>query len=70
MNQVKILHEKPTSIMAIVCELREYGYVQTKDFDFSYYPAVFTDEEVLPRHTIFTFYNESVASWFALKYGT
>ena len=55
MIQVTILHEKPTSIMSIVCELREHGYVQRKDFDFSYFPAVFTEDEVTPRHTVFTF---------------
>lgn len=70
MINVTIFHEKPTSIMSIVCELREYGYIQCRDFDFSYFPAVFNDEEVTPRHTVFTFYDDNIASWFALKYGT
>jgi hypothetical protein len=68
MTEVKIIHEKPMSIMAIVAELRESGYVQRIDFDFHYYPATFNNNEVLPRHTIFTFYNDSLASFFALKY--
>jgi hypothetical protein len=70
---VIIHHEKPMSIMAIVADLREAGYKQKIDFDFQYIPAKFDEEEatprrVTPRHTIFTFYNESLSSWFALKY--
>lgn len=68
MTEVKIEHEKPMSIMAIVADMREHGYVQKRDFDFTYYPAVFNAETQIPRHTIFTFYNEPVSSWFALKY--
>jgi hypothetical protein len=65
---VIIHHEKPMSIMAIVADLREAGYKQKIDFDFQYIPAKFNEEEATPRHTIFTFYNESLSSWFALKY--
>lgn len=68
MNQVKLEHEKPLSIMAIVSELRESGYKQKTDFDFQYIPAVLSDDGVIPRHTIFTFYTDSIASWFTLKY--
>lgn len=68
MIEVKIEHEKPLSIMAIVAELRSTGYKQKVDFDFQYIPANFDDGEVTPRHTIFTFYTEEVATWFALKY--
>jgi hypothetical protein len=68
MSQVKIEHEKPMSIMAIVAELRSAGYKQVVDFDFQYIPATFEDNEVTPRHTIFTFYTEEIATWFALKY--
>lgn len=65
---VIIYHEKPMSIMSIVQELREYGYKQISDFDFQYVPAAMIDDKLVPRHTIFTFYNEMIASWFALKY--
>jgi hypothetical protein len=68
MTEVTIFHEKPMSIMAIVSEMREHGYIQKRDFDFAYYPAVFNSETQTPRHTVFTFYVDSVASWFALKY--
>ncbi len=70
MTEVKIKHEKPMSIMAFVAELREAGYMQKIDFDFQYIPAKFDDGEVTPRHTIFTFYKEEVATWFALKYAS
>lgn len=66
--EVIIYHEKPMSIMGIVQELREHGYSQKTDFDFQYVPAVFTNNEASPRHTIFTFHNEVIASWFAMKY--
>jgi hypothetical protein len=66
--EVIIYHEKPMSIMAIVAELREAGYKQKIDFDFQYVPAKFDSESAIPRHTIFTFYNEPISSWFALKY--
>lgn len=57
--------------MAIVAEMRESGYVQRRDFDFAYYPANSEfSENFIPRHTVFTFYTESLASWFALKYVT
>jgi len=67
--EVIIYYEKPMSIMGIVQELREHGYKQKIDFDFQYVPAS-TDysHDLVPRHTIFTFYNESIASWFAMKY--
>lgn len=68
MIEVKIEHEKPMSIMAIVGEMREYGYTQQKDFDFTYYPSEFKDGNLVPRYTIFTFYQDTLASWFALKY--
>jgi len=70
MNEVRIEHEKPMSIMAIVAEMREQGYIQRRDFDFAFYPAVFNSETQIPRHTIFTFYDDRIASWFALKYSS
>lgn len=70
MTEITLFHEKPTSIMAIVAELRENGYVQHKDFDFAYNPGVqfgFGDD-LIPRHTVFSFYTDSLATWFVLKY--
>lgn len=69
MVEVKLEHEKPVSVMAIVADIRDNGYVQGIDFDFSYYPSEFLQiGAIKPRHTIFYFYNENIASWFALKY--
>jgi hypothetical protein len=68
MTEVKILHEKPMNIMALVAELREQGYVQRRDFDFAYYPAQADQDVFIPRYTIFKFYDDRIASWFALKY--
>jgi hypothetical protein len=57
--------------MEIVRELRTVGLVQGTDFDFSYYQSRW-DEMIgeIPTTTIFTFYTEKWASWFALKYAS
>lgn len=68
MIEVKLYHEKPMSIMAIVAELRELGYIQRRDFDFSYVPATWDNDGAQPRHTIFTFYREDLSSYFVLRY--
>ncbi len=60
----------PTDIMDIVRELRVAGLVQGTDFDFKYNPPDYdwqTHEQV-ERYTIFTFYKDKWATWFALKY--
>jgi len=56
-----------------VRELRDKGYGQGVHFDFEYIPPKsdpvsghWVDSE---RYTIFTFYVDSLASWFTLKYG-
>lgn len=67
--EVIIYNEKPMSIMGIVQELRDHGYKQKIDFDFQYVPAsTGSTFDLIPRHTIFTFHNELIASWFAMKY--
>lgn len=60
-------------IMEIVRELREMGWVQGQDFDFAYRQAQYDNngwQEVTPKQTMFTFYNEKYASFFLLKYAT
>jgi hypothetical protein len=45
--------------------------VQGRDFDFAYKPPQwdnFSGDEVYNKHTVFSFYTEELASWFALKY--
>jgi len=59
-------------VMEIVRELRAEGYIQGMDFDFAYRPSDwgngFAMTPIRERHTLFTFYNERLATWFALKY--
>ena len=61
-----------TEIMQMVYELREQGLVQHTDFDFAHYPEVYDTfaGTTRKRHTVFTFYTEKYATWFAIKYGT
>jgi len=66
---VKLLNTKPDRIMIIVRELRDVGLVQGKDFDFAYHQSRW-DEMIgeIPSETIFHFYTEKYATFFALKY--
>ena len=60
----------PRQAMEIVSELRSKGYGQGIDFDFAYYPSI-NDRfsgPTKPCYTIFTFYKESLATWFTLRY--
>ena len=71
MITVTLMDKQPNEIMEIVRELRSKGYIQGVDFDFEYHKPVFNDwsgDAVYNRHTIFTFYKESLATWFTLKY--
>lgn len=71
MIEVLILDKDPSGIVAIVHELRAHGLVQGKDFDFIYKPPHwdnFSGDAEYNRRTVFNFYNEELASWFALKY--
>jgi hypothetical protein len=70
MMKVKMDGMLPRQAMETVSELRDKGYVQGIDFDFTYYPSIndrFTGP-TKPCCTIFTFYKESLATWFTLRY--
>jgi hypothetical protein len=72
MIEVRILHLGADEIMTLVRELRSRGLVQGVDFDFAYNRACYINDgwtAVIPRHTLFSFYKESEATLFALKYG-
>jgi hypothetical protein len=63
----------PNKALEIVQELRNTGYIQGTHFDFEYIPPEsdpisghWVDSK---RYTIFTFYVDSLATWFTLKYG-
>ena len=70
MTLITIPGKKASDIMEIVRELREYGWRQGTDFDFKYYPYLFEASSGIEytRHTVFTFYNDKYATFFALKW--
>jgi hypothetical protein len=57
--------------MEIGQELRSMGYTQGVDFDYAYYQEKydnFSHDPIVKRHARFTFYNDTNASYFALKW--
>lgn len=74
MIEITLYRKDPNAVMEIVRELRQMGWIQGVDFDFSYrppsYESGYSFEEIKPKHTVFTFYNEKYATLFSLKYGT
>lgn len=70
MITVKIYDKKPDDVIKLVKELKESGWVQSKDFDFSYTAPMFDSNhgEFTKRYAEFTFYTEKYATIFALKY--
>lgn len=70
----KVILEGLTSneCMDIVRELKEQGYVQGQHFDFEFVPTesdYITGHFKVLKHTNFTFYVDSLSTWFKLKYG-
>jgi hypothetical protein len=59
----------PTDLIQTSQELKAEGLVQGKDFDFAYHQSKWDDMiGEIPTYTIFTFYEDSWATWFAIKY--
>jgi hypothetical protein len=70
MIEVKMNEMSPGQAIEIIGELRSKGYGQGIDFDFRYYPSI-NDRfsgPAKPCCTVFTFYKESLATWFTLRY--
>lgn len=67
---VRIYKKNATEITNIVYELKGLGYKLNKDFDFAYRTPKFDNigNMVEVAFTEFMFYNNSLASWFVLKY--
>ena len=67
--EIIIEHRSPDKIMEIVRALRAQGWVQGTDFDFAYYQGRW-DEMIgdVPKRTVFKFYKEQYATYFALKF--
>ena len=70
------LHDIKVPIMLdIVHELKDQGWVQGQDFDFTYHPSrpetgdPLASFIVLCPSAVFTFYTEKYATYFVLKYG-
>ncbi len=71
MIEVTLYRKDPNEVMEIIRELRKLGWIQGKDFDFCYVKPTFENwNEVMPKHTVFTFYTEKYASYFVLKYSS
>ena len=70
MQQVT-LYINVTRTLEIVFELKEIGRIIGIDFDFAYYKAEwdnFSGDAVTPQKTVFTFYNDTNASYFMLRW--
>jgi hypothetical protein len=69
MIEIKLPDMKPDIMLNIVRELRSKGYVQGTDFDFAYQQSKWDDMiGEIPKHTIFKFYKDELATWFELAY--
>lgn len=69
MKTVTIYYKSANEITEILRELKfDHGMVPGREFDFAYHPG-YWDEMTgdVPKKTVFTFYDESFATWFALK---
>lgn len=66
-----MIDKLPIEFLVIVNELKQKGYIQGIDFDFTYHPPKFDNfsgNAVYNRCVIFTFYKEELATWFSLLY--
>ena len=71
MIQVRIDDIDANDAMRIVQELRDMGWVQGQEFDFSYHHTrrdSYSYEIMDPMHAIFFFYRPEYATLFTLKY--
>jgi len=69
LKTVTIYHKSANEITEILKELKhDHGMLPGREFDFAYHPGRW-DEMTgdVPKKTVFTFYNETFATWFALK---
>jgi UDP-N-acetyl-D-mannosaminuronate dehydrogenase len=74
MINIELTGTKIDTILGIVRELRQAGLVQGQDFDFAYTPErldynlASVGEVLARRQTVFSFYDDGLASWFGIKY--
>jgi hypothetical protein len=66
---VSVQNKNAIDALDLVHKIKEKGYVQGVDFDFSFYQSAWDDMTgEIPKHTKFTFYKEELATWFMLKW--
>jgi hypothetical protein len=68
MTVVRLNAIKIDAVLTIVSKLTAQGLQQHVDFDFAYHPgwaSNFTNET---QHVNFKFYNQALATWFAMQY--
>jgi hypothetical protein len=68
MIAIRLFDIKPDEALEIVRELRSKGYKQAVDFDFAHFQGKISLEGQERRYTNFMFYNEKLATYFALRY--
>ena len=74
MIDIRLTDVRIDTILGIVRDLRQAGLVQGTDFDFAYTPErldynlASVGEILARRQTVFSFYDDGLASWFGIKY--
>jgi hypothetical protein len=70
MIEIKLFDKDIHEIFDMVHDLKKRDLVSHKDFDFAYIPCEndYHGGIKIPKSVVFTFYQESIASWFAIKY--
>lgn len=69
-SRIRVNDKTPTEVLDLVHWLKDNGFKQGVDFDFEYYAPKegYFETDPQPRHTIFTFYDDKDATFFALKW--
>ena len=70
MIEIVVDNQEVSELLPMVKSMRERGWVQGRDFDFTYHPAEYryTWDQTAEQRTVFTFYREEIAIVFALTY--
>jgi len=71
-NTVILYDINVNRLLVILEELKEIGWIPGVDFEFAYHKAEYDNFSYIPiteHHTKFTFYNDSNASYFMLRWG-
>jgi len=68
--EIVVEHKQVNEILSMVTSMRDRGWVQGQDFDFTYHPAEYryTWDQTAEQRTVFTFYREELATMFTLTY--